>query len=185
VTLRRGFKADAERLSLEVRAEVGLGPLSRLDPLRLAEHLEIPVLAMSSLGVQDPKVAEPVAVLQTSEQAAFSALTVMRGTARVVVYNDVHSAGRIANSITHEISHGLLLHPASPALDHRGCRLWDTEIEDEATFLAGALLVPAKAAWGIAKQRKPLTVAADEYGCSEELIRWRINVTGANRLSLV
>jgi Zn-dependent peptidase ImmA (M78 family) len=185
VTLRRGFKADAERLSLEVRAEVGLGPFRRLDPLRLAEHLEIPVLAMSSLGLQDSTVAASVAVLQTSEQAAVSALTVMRGTARVVVYNDVHSPGRIANSITHEISHGVLLHPASPALDHRGCRLWDKAIEEEATFLAGALLVPAKAAWGIAKQRKPVTVAADEYGCSEELIRWRINVTGAGRLSAV
>jgi Zn-dependent peptidase ImmA (M78 family) len=98
------------------------------------------------------------------------------------VFNDAHPPGRTANSITHECSHGLLLHPPAPALDHRGCRVWNADLEDEANFLAGALLIPAKAAWWIAKSKVPFTTAAQEYGCSEDLVRWRINVTGARRL---
>jgi IrrE N-terminal-like domain len=60
--------------------------------------------------------------------------------------------------------HGLLLHPPSPALDRRGCRVWNTDLEDEANSLAGALLIPAKAAWWIAKRQLPLVSAAKEYG---------------------
>jgi Zn-dependent peptidase ImmA (M78 family) len=182
VTLKRGFKAEAERQALEVRHELGLSPYRRLTPMRLAGYLEIPVVAMSALRSEDQELAEAIVTLQVSEPDAVSALTVMRGSTRMVVYNDVHSTGRNANSITHELGHGLLLHPATPALDDRGCRLWDRDIEDEATFLAGALLVPAKAAWAIAKQGKDLAAAAEEYGCSEELVRWRVNVTGAVRL---
>lgn len=66
--------------------------------------------------------------------------------------------------------------------DRRGCRNWNADLEDEADFLAGALLVPAKAAWWIAKRKLPFAVAAQKYGCSQDVIRWRVNVTGAGRL---
>ena len=49
MTLRKGFKAEAASLAKEVRKELGLKPLDRLDPFALAQHLEIPVLALSEL----------------------------------------------------------------------------------------------------------------------------------------
>lgn len=181
---RRGFKADAERLALSTRRELGLGAYGRLNPLNLAEHLGIPVMSLSALAERsgDPDVQEAVATLTTTEVDSVSALTVVKDSARAVVYNDAHSTARTANSITHECCHGLLLHPPAPALDHQGCRAWNADHEDEASYLAGALLIPAKAAWSIARQRLPLDSAAEDYGCSEGLVRWRVNITGARRL---
>jgi hypothetical protein len=181
---RYGFKAEAERLALEQRAELGIGKYGRLSPAALAEHLAIPLRPLSELvATAAPDIAGAVAVLMEDERDAVSALTVMCGSKRVVVYNDAHSPGRVANSIAHELSHGLLLHPGAPALDRLGCRHWDPDIEDEASFLGGALLIPASAAWGLAKRGLSLEAAALEYGCSVELVRWRLNVTGARKLS--
>jgi hypothetical protein len=67
-------------------------------------------------------------------------------------------------------------------LDRKGCRNWNADLEDEANFLAGALLIPSKAAWWIAKRRLPFDEAAAEYGCSVDMARWRVNITGARRL---
>lgn len=43
---------------------------------------------------------------------------------------------------SHEASHGPPHHPPTPAIDDRGCRDWRKEIEDEADWLAGVLLIP-------------------------------------------
>jgi len=47
------------------------------------------------------------------------------------------------------------------------------------TLTGGALLVPEPAAVRIARQRIPLGLAAGAYGVSEQLMRWRLQVTGA------
>jgi hypothetical protein len=41
---------------------------------------------------------------------------------------------------------------------------------------------PSKAAWWIAKRRQPFEQEADDYGCCIEMVRWRINITGAGRM---
>jgi hypothetical protein len=181
---RRGFKAEAERTALTVREELGIGAYERLDPLVLAEHLAIPVTSMTALAKtrDDPDLTNAVTIMQGPELEAVSALTVVLGIKRQVIYNDAHDTGRVANSVTHELSHGLLLHEAAPALDNRGCRIWNADYEDEATYQAGALLIPSKLAWTIAKKRMLLADAATRYGCSEDVIRMRINLSGAGKV---
>jgi len=109
----------------------------------------------------------------------FSAVTVFMGLFRHIVHNDAHAAGRQASDIAHELAHGLLLHPPAPALDAGGCRNWDAELEEEANWLGGALLVPEEAAVLLARRGIPLDVAAEAYGVSEQMMDWRLNVTGA------
>lgn len=46
---RHGFKAEAERLALEVRAELRVGVHDRLDPRELAKHLAIDILPLAAL----------------------------------------------------------------------------------------------------------------------------------------
>jgi len=89
------------------------------------------------------------------------------------------SDGRQASNLTHELSHALLLHPPTPALDDHGCRLWNQNIEDEAQWLAGALLVTEDAALWIARGGASVPTAALRLGVSEQMIRYRLNVTGA------
>ena len=132
MTLRRGFKTEANAIAREVRLELGLQPYDRLDPWQLARHLEIPVVGLCAYDEDAPFA---VTQFQTVDSGAFSAVTVFRGHARVVVHNDSHAPGRQCSNLAHELSHALLLHPPTPALNVYGCRDWDKEVEEEADLL--------------------------------------------------
>ncbi|WP_053202668.1 ImmA/IrrE family metallo-endopeptidase [Jiangella muralis] len=189
MALRRGFKSEAEALAEEMRAELDLGNTKRLDPQILADHLEIPVWTLTdvsgrSSGSEDGRsVKEAILELQSQSSDAFSAMTVFRGPERVIVHNDRHDTGRQASNITHELAHGLLLHPASAAIDDRGCRNWAGDVEDEASYLGGALLIPGKGARWIARVGMSVAEAASRFGCSADMVRWRLNVSGAQRIA--
>ncbi len=178
MTLRRGFKGEADQIATEVRAELGLGPSDPLDPVALAAFLGIPVLPLSALSHD---AHQSVLLLAGSESAAFSAATVFDGSKRLIVHNDSHALGRQRANLSHELAHGLLLHSPTQALDDLGCRRWDQSVEDEANWLAGALLVTPQAALDVARSNLTLDDTATRYGVSTALMRWRLNVTGAYR----
>ncbi|MEU5993585.1 ImmA/IrrE family metallo-endopeptidase [Spirillospora sp. NPDC047418] len=181
---RYGFKSEAEQTSAETREDLGLRLVDRLNVFTLAEYLDIPVWTLSSLpsrAQSTPGLQDAVSLLSGVEQTALSAFTVFNGPRRVIVHNDTHGEARQASNVAHEAAHGLLLHPAAPVLDRRGCRLWNEDVEDEASYLAGALLVPRAAAWWLVKRKMSFEEAAHHFGCSVEMIRWRVNLTGARK----
>ena len=55
------------------------------------------------------------------------------------------------------------------------------DIEDEATRLAGALLVPEPATIEIVRKGISISAAADHFVVSGQMIQWRINMTGARQ----
>lgn len=175
MAMRRGFKTEANALAADIRRELSLQALDRLDPFRLAAHLEIPVVSLSAMRSAAPAAAHLLDV----EPEAFSAVTVFCGRRRQIVYNDTHSIGRQNSSIGHEAAHGLLLHEPQPAVDHRGCRLWNQEAEEEADWLAGVLLVPEDAALAVARGWKSEPDAAAHFGVSDQMLTYRLNITGA------
>lgn len=172
---QRGFKTWAKQIAEDTRRELGLGPLDCLDPRKLADWLAIPVMDLSSLLESAPSVDH----LLTKESSAFSAVTVFDGPRRAIVHNDGHAPVRQNSNLSHELSHGLLGHPPTPAMDDTGCRVWSQDIEDEATWLAGCLLVTEQAALAIARGRWSVDEAAARFGVSTAMISYRINATGA------
>lgn len=175
--LRRGFKADAAALAAEVRDELGIGPYGRMDPHKLAQHLGVPVVRLSDLAA----TCRAADHFLTIAPEMFSAATVFEGRRRMVVHNDAHSEPRQNSDLAHELSHGLLLHPPIPALDvATGCRNWNSTHEDEANWLAGALLVTPEMALATARGRFTPREAELRLGVSNKMLRWRMNVTGAN-----
>lgn len=170
-----GFKKSAAELANSMRAELGLGPLDRLDPRALAEYLAIPVYELSSIAAHDPHAQH----LLTTEPEAFSAVTVFAGRRRAITHNDAHAPTRQNSNISHEIAHGLLLHPPTPALGDTGCRTWNQDIEDEAAWLAGCLLMTEQASFAVARGTWSIPEAARRLGVSEAMIRFRLNGTGA------
>jgi Zn-dependent peptidase ImmA (M78 family) len=180
--LRWGFKTEANAIAREIRHDLGVKLIDPLDPWALADHLGIPLIALSTLRNDAPSA---VAHFSRAERGAFSAMTVFYGSRRVIVYNDAHTRGRQASDITHELSHALLQHPPSPALDHRGCRKWNRDLEDEADWLAGVLLISEEAALEIVRTGMTVDVAVISYGVSKAMVQWRLNMTGAReRVSL-
>jgi Zn-dependent peptidase ImmA (M78 family) len=97
----------------------------------------------------------------------------------VRLHNDGHHLGRQASDITHELGHGLLVHQPAPALSIVGCRDWDAVLEEEANWLGAALLISDEAAIHISRSGMSMREAAVAYGVSEQMVRMRVNVTGA------
>ena len=177
--LRRGFKTEAEALVKEVRAELGLAKLDRLNPQQLARHLNIPIVALGDLSDSLSGARHFRAI----EREAFSALTVFDGHRRMIVHNDSHSPARQNSNLTHELSHGLLLHEPTPALDSlTGCRNWNDTNEREADWLGGVLLVTNDMALAVAGGRLTKKQARERFGVSEKMLSWRLDMTGANKI---
>ena len=144
----------------------GYFPCSSLTPLPLSSRR--PSVSFGGFGLN-------------GAQEMFSGVTVFRGPRRTIVFNDAHALGRQANDVGHELSHGLLLHTPTAAIDGRGCRVWDKEAEAEANWLSGALLVPEEAALQIVRRGWSLQEAAARYGVTPKMIRYRVNVTAARK----
>lgn len=175
MTYQRGFKKAANALAAEVRSDLGIGLFDRLNPHSLAEWLAIPIIDLSSLESDAPAIGHLLRV----EPDVFSAVTVFAGPRRTIVHNDGHSLARQHSNICHELSHGLLQHPRTPALDDSGCRIWNQDIEDEANWLAGCLLIPEPAALAIARGRWTIAGAAHHFLVSERMVRYRVHASGA------
>ena len=176
--MRRGFKTEAKWIARQVRDDLGLSLTDPLDPWKLAELLKIPVLRLSEF---QESAEGAYRYFRDRGRSAFSAVTVFCGNRRLIVHNDSHSPGRQASNVCHELAHGLLLHAPTPILDDRGCRYWSKEIEDEANWLCGVLLVPDEAAIAVVKRGIDLARAASYYGVSVPMMTFRINVSGARK----
>ena len=176
MALVRGFKSNAERIAAAVRRELDLHDLDALDPLILAEHRGVRVMRVSDLKPRGLSAASARQVLEVDREC-FSAATIRDGERALVVYNDAHASTRIANSVSHEMSHLELKHPARVAFD-LGCRSWNEREEEEASWLGAALLVTRQAALHFARGGMAIEVAAAQLGVSPALMRMRLNVTG-------
>jgi hypothetical protein len=177
--LRRGFKADAERIAELVRRDLGLEPLDRIDCFALAEAWGIPVVSLGELR-EDGASESSIGRLMSAE-TGFSAATVVVGPRRLIVYNPRHEPGRRASSLAHELAHVILEHVAAHAIGVGGCRLWDGRQEAEADWLGSTLLVPRAGAIAWMLQSDDVDSGARNFGVSVELFRWRINHTGVVR----
>ena len=178
VQFRRGFKSQALEISKEVRTELSLHLASPLDPWRLADHLEVPVVPLRDFEQDSPL---SVNYFGKRDTESFSAVTVFRGFRRLIVYNDAHILGRQVSNLAHELAHVLLFHTPTPAIDDTGCRNWDPEMEAEAEWLCGVLLVPDAAAFQIVEQGLSVIEAAARYGVTRRLMTFRITTSAAQR----
>lgn len=175
---RRGFKKECEEIVAEVREELGLARYAPFDPFAYAAALWIPCEPMSCL-VENGCAPEALAHVAGIGREDFSAITVYRGTRRRIFYNDRNSPTRQRSDVSHELSHVLLGHEPAPVFDSNRIRRWNAAQEREAAWLSGVLLVPAHIALQIARRGTPVNEAAEYYGVSVQLMRWRLQATGA------
>lgn len=174
--MRRGFKAEAERLAGDIRSRHGCGELDPAPLEAVAQELGIGIRSADEL-VERRRLEE----LEQLQADAFSAATFqLPGGARVIVYNPLHSAGRTRSNQAHELAHIVLDHDLRTiervgSLSFFTC---DTEQEEEADWLAGCLLLPRAVLLKAAKAGKTPAQVADTYGTSEPMARFRLNASG-------
>ncbi|QNE35382.1 ImmA/IrrE family metallo-endopeptidase [Leifsonia shinshuensis] len=167
----RGFKTRAKALALEVREELNLDLMDPFDPYELAKLYGIEVVATSVL------------LPATAPKDAISGALVPTGTGTIIIDNDSEPPGRRKLTTSHEMSHVVLEHEFPAAIvDEQGCRTTIGDQEDEATFLAGELVLPYNAALKLAWRNTPDAVVARDYGISVHAAAWRMNASGARML---
>jgi len=169
---KRAF--ECEEIALEARADIGIRAGDLLNPEILADHLAI---ELRPLVLYSSDLPDEVRHLTEEARSAFSAVMVYRKRKRMIVYNPAHSPRRHVNTIAHELAHVLLEHRPTKLLDSTGSRIWIAADEEEADYMAGALLVPLSAVEAVMDRMEGnLVDAAEHFGVSENLMGHRVEV---------
>jgi Zn-dependent peptidase ImmA (M78 family) len=175
--VRRGFKAEAERLAERTRVDMGLRPHDLLDIRALAKHLNVEVIRADDL-VDHARLEE----LERIQPGAFSAATFHLPDGRTVaVYNCCNNdPGRTNSDIGHELSHILLDHDVREIHQLAGHTFitCNPEQEEEATWLAGCLLLPRALLIREAYAGTSAEAIAAKYQVSQHMARFRLNTSG-------
>lgn len=174
--MRRGFKAQAERLAADLRRQLGFRDHQPVGLEAVAAHLDVHLLPADEL-VPRHRLEE----LERLQPGAFSAGTFrVPGGRRVVVHNPTHAHGRVRSDQAHELAHLLLDHDVR-SIERVGTLRFltcDAEQEEEADWLAGCLLLPRPLLLRAAGQRMRPAEVAETYGTSEVMARFRLNASG-------
>lgn len=174
--MRRGFKAEAERLADRTRASMGLGPHDQLDIRDLAQHLKVEIVPADEL-VDRAKLDE----LEKIQPGAFSAATFHLPDSRtVIVFNPLSDAARTNSDIAHELAHILLDHDVRELQQLAGYTFLtcDPEQEAEANWLGGCLLLPRQLLLREAHANATADSLAVKYTVSPAMARFRLNTSG-------
>lgn len=181
--MRRGFKAWCERTSAEYRQALGIHLAAALDPRRLAENLDVRVLAPEDLpGVSSKSLAQ---LTGREGQASWSAVTISRAGVRLVILNSGHPRTRQANSLAHELAHIILNHASDDTRwSPQGILFrnkFNEEQEAEANWLAACLLLPREGLLRMYWREPDPEALAQHFGVSQRLVKWRLGMTGIAR----
>jgi len=178
---RRGFKTWAEQSSARVRQKLKLPSSAPLDPAKLAELLGVFIVGPDELADLAPEVRQR---LLNDHEDNWSAITVGDGQSHMIVVNSSHPKSRTNSNLAHELAHIILGHDPSMMFispnSGVALRTHNEEQEEEANWLAGALLLPREALLAIRRRRLSDDQACQEYGVSPPMLRFRFNVTGVD-----
>lgn len=178
--MRRGFKAEAERVAVEVRNRLGLQAMAPVDPWAYAELLGVVVLDFDALGLT-PKDAEQ---LLNVDPESWSGLTLKEGDTHYVVINPAHVRARQVNTMMHELAHIQLKHtPKRVDISVSGLMLlsdYPADQEEEADWLSASVLLPRDALCHYRSIGWSTAEICNHYGVSTQLCDWRLRMTGVN-----
>jgi Zn-dependent peptidase ImmA (M78 family) len=178
---RRGFKTWCETVAEQRRRALSVSPTAALDPTLVAKDMGVAVVYIEQLPNLDTETLEHLTI---GDPDAWSAVTVCAKNKYLIVLNSAHPKTRQANSLMHELAHIIIGHkPARLDITPDGMMIlssYDKNNEDEANWLAAALLVPREALLHARKRGFTNEEAANHYGCSVQLFTFRVNTTGVD-----
>ena len=177
----RGFKTWSENVAVQQRRDLGLRATDPLDPHRLAKHLGITVWNVENIPGLDPRSRR---ILLHDDADSWSAVTITFASQDLIILNSAHRGARPASDLMHELAHIVIGHkPGRIDVSPDGLLIlntYDAQQEDEATWLAGALLLPRPALMLVRRTAMPLTAALQKYGVSAEMFNYRLRMTGVD-----
>ena len=179
MALRRGFKAEAERLARDIWSAMCLKPSDRMDARKLAKHIGCVVHSAGKLV----DIEKLKALRRIQDNAFFACTFELPSGRRAIVYNPLMADTRRNSDIAHEVAHIVLGHRLSrlERLKSVAFLSCDKQQEEEAIWLAGCLLLPRFAlANDLAKHMATETIAKNRV-VSKAMVDYRVRVTGVGR----
>ena len=178
---RRGFKTWCETVATQKRRLLKVPATAPLDPRLLAEEMRVLVVHIE----QVPNLAAgTLEQLTAHDPDAWSAVTVCWNSRYLIVLNSAHAKTRQSSSLMHELAHLIIGHkPARLDVTPDGLMIlssYDKTNEEEANWLAAALLLPRDALLHIRRRGMTNEDTATMYGCSTSIVTFRINTTGVD-----
>ena len=177
--LRRGFKSQCERRSVELRRTLARRPFEPLPSTEVARHYHVEVWHPKDIvGIP----ANDLQHLLGPGREEWSGFTLRIGARHLAVLNSAQSEARQNSVLMHELAHIILGHELASAIFTDSGELvpstYGQDQEDEAAWLGGTLLLPRPALLWMRHQRLSDEDGAAHYGVSLDLMRWRIRMTG-------
>lgn len=184
--LKRGFKADAERIAKQYRLELGLKEYDPLPALQLAKHLGVRIIVPSEI----PGITDDILDILLHEPGKnhWSAAIYEKNDKKYVIHNPTHSSNRQESNLMHELAHAICGHQ----LDDLETvvtgfilplRKYNEVQEAEAECLGAVLHLPQKALFHYHHiLRKTTDEISDEFRASKEMVRFRLGTSGVTKI---
>jgi IrrE N-terminal-like domain len=180
--MRRGFKTWAEQQAIEQRRHLGLKADAPLSAVRLASYLGITVVDPGQVPGMSPEHLE---CLLQRDRSSWSAITVQVNTCTMIIHNTGHALTRQESNLMHEIAHIICKHTPMELVRIGGLsfllREYNADQEEEASWLGACLQLPRSALWSAVKRRMTMAEMVQYFLASEDLVRFRRQMTGVDR----
>ncbi len=102
-----------------------------------------------------------------------------------IIHNTGHARTRQESNLMHEMAHIICKHEPSVLTSVGGLsfllREYNADQEEEASWLGACLQIPRSALWWAVKRRMTIDEMVQYFQASEELIRFRRQMTGIDR----
>jgi Zn-dependent peptidase ImmA (M78 family) len=178
--MQRGFKTRAEKVSCQLRAEMGLSAHAPLAGKQLIAHLRVLLIQPADIpGIRAELLHE---VLNGSSEY-WSAITFYDQSGRpVIIFNPRHAPARQESDLMHEAAHILCKHPPAKIvrIGGFGMRTYDESQEEEAKWLGACLQITREGLLWAIREQMTTEAMAGFYGASEALVRFRRNTSGVD-----
>lgn len=181
VLFRRGFKTWCETIATEKRRALKVALTAPLDPRLVARDMRVAIRYIEHIPNLAPGTLDQLTI---HDPDVWSAVTLCHNGRYLIVLNSTHPKTREANTLMHELSHLIIGHkPARLDITGDGLMIlssYDKQHEEEANWLAGALLLPREALLHARRRGLADQDAAALYGVSMALFTARIHTTGVD-----
>lgn len=180
---RYGFKKWADLTVIQLRTELELKPVDPLCAFKLCHHLKIPIFTPKEVpGMSENHLDH----LLGNGSENWSAATVLVSNENyLILHNPNHSSARQQSNLMHEIAHIVCKHKVPDETLATGLsgflRNHNEDQEIEAEWLGGCLQLPRPALLWALKEKMTNEEIATYFNASEEMVKYRLNITGVNR----
>ncbi len=175
--LNTSFKKRAEAIAVDWRYRLRLRVHDELPAERLIAEFQGEAVTPDHVPGANTEIT--ARLLDVDDWSA----AIIRRSPLLIVYHPAHSYARRQANLMHEMAHILLDHPMVGFDPTTGLPVRDPECEEEATYLGSCLQIPRLGLKWAVHQGWGIKSIAQHFGASEDLVRFRGNMTGIQILS--